>query len=160
MEFYVCPVYSRLQLCLRKIKAKTFTDLESTSSQKPWVRWTRPVGSSSAGMSSSWSRIMSSSEIVFWTIFTFQPGTIVPLVGEAGDKETLPGHPRLPPHHCPRLPRLPQLQVSLVLFSIPRHFWQKAGFAKEQKFGKSEFREVRNSSDLRVAAFPAWSVSQ
>ena len=74
-------------------------------------------------------------------------------MGQAGHQEALPGHPRLSPPHCHRLPRIPQLQVSVVLLSISEHFCsrQKAVFAKQQRLGKSEFTEVRNSSRVICA---------
>ena len=51
--------------------------------------------------------------------YDFQPGTFVPMVGQAGDSKTLPGHPRMSPSHCPSFPRVSQLQVGgLLLIAV------------------------------------------
>ena len=93
---------------------------------------------------------------ICWIFFIFvQPGALVPLVGETGDKETLPGHLGLSSPHCHRLPWLPQLQVSLVfvvfVLCISEHFLTMGAVCK--RLGKSEFIEVRNSSRMICAAF-------
>jgi len=107
VEFYVCP---RLQPCLKedKIEAKALINLESTSNRKNY-------GSDGRGKSA----------------YNRQPGTFVPLVGEAGDSETLPSHPPLSPPHRHRLPRLPQLQVSVFFAFLDKD----VVFAKQRKGG-------------------------
>ena len=51
--------------------------------------------------------------------YDFQPGTFVPMVGQAGDSKTLPSHPRLSPSYGPSFPRVSQLQVGgLLLIAV------------------------------------------
>ena len=153
--------------------AKTGTFFETKSKPKLWPRIDlakimAPMDSASRLVIGRWvisfnnwgQSHLTSWECFLWAFveffsFFFQPGALVPLVGEAGNKETLPGHLGLSSPHCHRLPWLPQLQVSLVfvvfVLCISEHFLTMGAVCK--RLGKSEFIEVRNSSRIICAVF-------
>ena len=104
VEFYVCPVFPR-----QKQNWSQSSDLELTSQQNYGADGHRQ---------STYNRQVCNHHRHHHDHdhhYDFQPGTFVPMVGQAGDSKTLSGHPRLPPSHCPSFPRVSQLQVGGLL---------------------------------------------